>query len=151
MCCYFTNLLDKLLGWALIEVDEENGLRRLSRSFYSKLSGLSRASSRKWSKNSWNFGEIWKIYEKTQWMWRINEQKGEYQRVGRSQYAWNEAYHQTVSRVLPPLNVNFSRYGSRSYLHGTTNSLLDSNMPSRKTSAASHYGVFLGNSWILIL
>ena len=28
VCCYFTNLLDKLLGWAIVEVDEENGLRR---------------------------------------------------------------------------------------------------------------------------
>ena len=28
VCCYFTNLLDKLLGWAIVEVDDENGLRR---------------------------------------------------------------------------------------------------------------------------
>ena len=46
ICCYFTNLLDKLLGWAIVEVEDENGLRRLSRSFYSKLSGFSRASSK---------------------------------------------------------------------------------------------------------
>ena len=38
-----------------------------------------------------------------------------------------------------------SRYGSQAYLGGTSNSLLDSsNVPSRKTSAASHYGVYLG-------
>ena len=125
ICCYFTNLLDKMLGWAIVEVDDENGLRRLSRSLYSRLSGLSRGSSKAshlgCTSNSVND------------LGRENDA---------AMYEMRPVIKRSVSLLtLSRYLINHKRYGSQAG-HWTLDS---STLPSRKTSAASHHGVYLGS------